>query len=103
MKAKPKAAILTIVALLGFILFLAAREQRQRQTVSEEQNPSKNDLQSFTIVNRRGQWLIGTMSAARSLRMPVPYGTPAYPLETDVRDTEKAKRSSRDPATDVTP
>ncbi|MBM3475311.1 MAG: hypothetical protein FJX75_18775 [Armatimonadetes bacterium] len=40
-----------------------------------------NDVQTFTVVRKGSRWLIASMSGASQLRMPVPYGTPAYPLE----------------------
>jgi hypothetical protein len=40
-----------------------------------------NDVQTFTVAKRRGRWLIAGMSGAQALQMPIPYGTPAYPLE----------------------
>lgn len=44
---------------------------------------SHNDVQTFTLRRRGGQWLITSMSRAKPLKMPIPYGTPAYPLELD--------------------
>jgi hypothetical protein len=40
-----------------------------------------NDVQTFSVARRRGRWLIAGMSGAQALQMPIPYGTPAYPLE----------------------
>ncbi len=40
-----------------------------------------NDVHSCTVVRRGGRWLIASMSGAQALKMPIPYGTPAYPLE----------------------
>jgi hypothetical protein len=42
-----------------------------------------NDVQTFTVVRRGSRWQIASMSGAAQLKMPVPYGTPAYPLEED--------------------
>ena len=42
-----------------------------------------NDVQTFTVVRKGSRWLIASMSGAAQLKMPIPYGTPAYPLEKD--------------------
>jgi len=42
-----------------------------------------NDVQTFSVVRRGSRWLIASMSGASQLKMPVPYGTPAYPVEED--------------------
>lgn len=44
-----------------------------------------NDVQTFTLTRSGGGWLIGSMSRAKPLKMPIPYGTPAYPLELDAQ------------------
>ena len=44
-----------------------------------------NDVQTFGVREVRGGWLIADMGAADKLKMPIPYGTPAYPLEMDTQ------------------
>ncbi|MBM3500532.1 MAG: hypothetical protein FJX74_17880 [Armatimonadetes bacterium] len=44
-----------------------------------------NDVQTFTVARWEGRWLIASMSGARPLKMPIPYGTPAYPLEQEAQ------------------
>jgi len=57
-----------------------AREARLRVELVYADR-SHNDVQTFTVSRRGSEWLIGSMSGAERLKMPVPYGTPAYPEE----------------------
>ncbi len=50
-----------------------------------------NDVQTFTLNKSRGRWLISSMSRAKPLKMPIPYGTPAYPLELDAQPEPEAQ------------
>jgi hypothetical protein len=44
---------------------------------------SHNDVQTFAVSKAGSRWLISSMSQAERVKMPIPYGTPAYPLELD--------------------
>jgi len=61
---------------------VAGSEARLRVELVYADRPH-NDVQTFTVVRRGGRWLIASMSGAQAVKMPVPYGTPAYPLEQD--------------------
>jgi len=52
---------------------------------------SHNDVQTFVLRRSGGQWLITSMSRAKPLKMPIPYGTPAYPLELDAKPTAEGQ------------
>ncbi len=51
---------------------------------------SHNDVQTFTVSKAGSRWLISSMSRAERVKMPIPYGTPAYPLELDAQPEAEA-------------
>lgn len=70
-----------------------ATEVRLRVELVYADRP-QNDVQTFTVVRRGSQWLIASISPAEQLKMPVPYGTPAYPTETESPDGTAKNRTS---------
>lgn len=50
-----------------------------------------NDVQTFTVQKGGRGWLISSMSRAKPLKMPIAYGTPAYPLELDAQPESEAE------------
>ncbi len=50
-----------------------------------------NDVQTFTVRRKGDRWLIASMSRAETVVMPIPYGTPAYPLELDAEPAPESQ------------
>jgi len=52
-----------------------------------------NEVQDFGFVREGGRWRISSMSEVQYVKMPIPYGTPAYPLGTPEAGEDGAETS----------